>query len=344
MSFSIKGIRRAATVSMAAVAIAFSAVSEAAAQTLNGAGASFPRPLYDLYISQLRGAGLTVNYNSIGSGGGIRQFIADTVDFGGTDAPPSVSDKNQMTNGLLLVPTAGGAVSVAYNHPDIPNLRLTQQQLSGIFRGSITNWNQVDSSLDSVPITVVVRADGSGTTFIFTRHLSAISPAFRDAIGTDKAPSWPATFRSGAKNDGVAAVIRSTVGSIGYVQDTYARENGLNTAEIQNRAGQFVAPTLATANQAMDGVTWNSDFTVDAANPSSGYPIVGVTWLMLKTDYANSATANAVCKMAEWILTDGQSFNARLEYTSIPSFQANQAVRQVRRQVSSHGNANQSCL
>jgi phosphate transport system substrate-binding protein len=288
--------------------------------------------------------GLTVSYNSIGSGGGIRNFIADSVDFAGSDAPPKASDRQKMPRGVLLIPTAGGAVSVAYNNPDVPNLQLSQSQLSDVFRGSIINWNQISSSYPSRPITVVVRADGSGTTFIFTRHLSAISTAFRNEIGTDQAPDWPASFQSGNKNDGVAARIGQTAGAIGYVQDTYARQNNLATAKVQNKSGAFVEPTLATANQAMASVTWRNDFTVDAANPSEGYPIVGVTWLLLKTDYASDTTAQAVCKMTEWILTSGQDLNIRLEYTAIPDGVANQAIRQVRQLVSPSRDANQSCL
>jgi phosphate transport system substrate-binding protein len=275
--FLTTGLRKAVTVSVAAFALTIGTVSEALAQTLSGAGASFPNPLYERYFSEFKKAtGITVNYNSIGSGGGIRQFIADSVDFAGTDAPPENSEISQMKNGMIMVPTAGGAVAVAYNLSGVSNLQLSREMLGKIFAGEVKTWNQVNSSLPNKPIKVVVRADSSGTTFIFTRHLSAISPSFNSKVGADKAPNWPGGFLSGPKNDGVAALIRQTDGAIGYVQDTYARQNNIPTAKIQNKAGQYVEPSLEAANQAMASVQFNSSFnTTNIQDPPQGYPIVG---------------------------------------------------------------------
>lgn len=331
MIFLTTGLRKAVTVSVAAFALTIGTVSEALAQTLSGAGASFPNPLYERYFSEFKKAtGITVNYNSIGSGGGIRQFIADSVDFAGTDAPPENSEISQMKNGMIMVPTAGGAVAVAYNLSGVSNLQLSREMLGKIFAGEVKTWNQVNSSLPNKPIKVVVRADSSGTTFIFTRHLSAISPSFNSKVGADKAPNWPGGFLSGPKNDGVAALIRQTDGAIGYVQDTYARQNNIPTAKIQNKAGQYVEPSLEAANQAMASVQFNSSFnTTNIQDPPQGYPIVGITWLLIKKSYEDQATADAIKKMVNWVLTTGQSINGQLEFTRIPQSvaqQANQAV------------------
>jgi phosphate transport system substrate-binding protein len=337
-----KGFRRVAAVTAATLAFSFTTVGSALAQTLNGAGASFPRPLYSRYFSEYKKAtGVQVNYNSIGSGGGIKQFIADTVDFGASDAPPESNEKTQMKKGLLLVPTAGGAVAVAYNVPGVSNLKLSRTTLPLIFSGDIKTWNDSrikadnpGANLPNMPIKVAVRADGSGTTFIFTSHLAQISSSFRSKVGADKAPNWPGGFLKGPKNDGVASLIKQTRGSIGYVQADYAEQNNMATAAIQNKAGQFVAPTLANANTALEGVDFNSDFTTrNSTDPSKGYPIVGVTWLMLKTNYGDASKAAEIKKLVNWILTDGQNINGQLEYTRIPSSVASKVRQAVNSQV-----------
>ncbi len=325
------GLRQASAASVAAIALTIGTVGEAVAQTLSGAGASFPRPLYERYFSEFKKeTGITVNYNSIGSGGGIRQFIADSVDFAGTDAPPKSGEISQMKNGMIMVPTAGGAVAVAYNLSGVSNLQLSREMLGKIFAGEVKTWNQVSSNLPNKAIKVAVRADSSGTTFIFTRHLSTISSTFKSKVGTDKAPNWPSGFLSGPKNDGVAAVIKQTDGAIGYVQDTYARQNSIPTAKIQNKAGQYIEPSLQAANQAMASVQFDGSFnTTNIQDPPTGYPIVGVTWLLIKKNYEDQATADVVKKMVNWILTKGQGINGQLEYTKIPQAvtqKASQAV------------------
>jgi phosphate transport system substrate-binding protein len=248
-------LRQAVTFSAIAVAVSLGAAGQAIAGSLSGAGATFPAPLYQRYFSEYQKAtGTTVNYNAVGSGAGIRQFIGGTVDFGATDVPPSASEKGQMKNGVLLVPTAGGAVAVVYNLPGSKGVKISRQMLPKIFSGEITNWKQVDKSLPDKPIRVVVRADGSGTTEIFTSHLAAASPAFKSKVGASKEPNWGFQVLKGPKNDGVAALVKQTEGAIGYVQDTYARKNEgptMQTAKIQNKAGQFVEPSLKEANNAI---------------------------------------------------------------------------------------------
>lgn len=329
MNLSTTQVSRFLTVSVAAVAVSLGTVGEAIAQTLNGAGASFPAPLYQRYFADYKKAtGTTVNYNSVGSGAGIKQFISETVDFGATDAPPSSSEKSQMKRGMLMVPTAGGAVAVVYNVPGVKNLQISRAVLPKIFSGEITNWSQVKSGLPNKPIKVVTRADASGTTEIFTSHLSTISSTFKQKVGATKEPNWGFTVLKGPKNDGVAALVKQTDGAIGYVQDTYARQNAsanMQTALIQNKAGRYVDPSLAEANKALAGATFNADFSVDVNDPKDGYPIVGMTWLLLYKDYKDDQKAAAVKSLVKWILTSGQNINGQLEYTKVPASVAQKA-------------------
>ncbi len=326
-------LSRVVTFSVATVAISFGAISQAVAQSLSGAGATFPAPLYQNYFDAYKKAtGVTVNYNSVGSGAGIKQFISETVDFGATDVPPSSSEKGQMKRGVLLVPTAGGAVAVVYNVSGVSSLQISRTNLAKIFSGEITNWKQVDSKFPSKTIRVVVRADGSGTTEIFTSHLSKISSSFSQKIGASKEPNWGFQVLKGPKNDGVAALVKQNDGSIGYVQDTYARKNEgstLKTAKIQNKKGTYVDPSLAEANKALGTATFNSDFTAEVSDPVDGYPIVGITWLLLYTDYKDDAKATEVKKLVKWILGAGQQINDDLEYTKIPSSVVQKAIAAV---------------
>ncbi|MGB3509989.1 MAG: phosphate ABC transporter substrate-binding protein PstS, partial [Microcoleaceae cyanobacterium] len=210
--------RKAVTVTVAAITISLGAVGETFAQNLDGAGASFPAPLYERYFQQLKqDTGITVNYNSVGSGAGIEKFIADTVDFAGSDAPPEDAEIEQMPNGVVMVPTAGGAVAVVYNLPGVSNLKLSQLVLPDIFAGKITKWNDRRIAKDNpgvdlpdLPIQTVVRADSSGTTFIFTRHLSAANPIYSREVGASRKPEWPGNPLEGEKNNGVAALVKET--------------------------------------------------------------------------------------------------------------------------------------
>ena len=301
----------------------------AQAQTLNGAGATFPAPLYEEYARQVRKKfpDLKVNYQGIGSGGGIKQTIAGTVDFGGSDAAMKDDEIAKVKNGVILVPTAGGAVSVVYNLPGVSKLRLSRTTLPAIFSGKITNWDDAKIKADnpgvnlpSSPIKFVVRADGSGTTFIFTNHLSAISGYFKGRIGANTAPKWTLpNVLKGKGSTGVAALVRSTPGSIGYVEYDFATKNKLNSAEVQNKKGEFVAPSLASANSALSNVAFPSNYRVFIGDPSQGYPIVGLTWMMVYQKYSNPAKAEAVKKWINWVLKDGQQYNDDLNYTKIPS-------------------------
>ncbi len=334
----------ALTVTVAALTLSVGTLGEAIAQTLEGAGASFPAPLYERYFQQLKqDTGITVNYNSVGSGKGIESFLQDTVDFAGTDAPPVAAEIEQMPKGLVMVPTAGGAVAVVYNLPGVTELKLSQSVLPDIFAGKITKWSDRKIAKDNpgvdlpdLPIKTVVRADGSGTTFIFSRHLSAASPIFSRKVGAYRKPEWPGNPLEGEKNDGVAALVKENEGAIGYVQDTFARQNNLSTAMLENLRGDFVKPSLEEANKALSGLRFYQDFTpANEANPDEGYPIVGVTWLLIKQNYDSSEQASAVKKMVDWVLNQGQDLNNSLEYTRVPENIAAKILDRVENQVAS---------
>lgn len=311
----------------------------AQAETLNGAGATFPAPLYERYAREVRKKHpeLKVNYQAIGSGGGIRQFIAGTVDFGASDAAMKDNEIGKVKNGVILVPTAGGAVSVVYNLPGVNKLRLSRKTLPDIFSGKITNWNDQQIKADNPgvnlpnqPIRFAVRADGSGTTFIFTNHLSSINPYFKGRIGANTAPKWtlPNALK-GKGNPGVAALVARTPGSIGYVEYDYATKNNLKSAEIQNKKGEFVAPSLAASNAALSTVTFPANYRVFVGDPTQGYPIVGLTWMMIYQKYSSPSKADAIKKWINWVLKDGQQFNDDLNYTKIPTDVVNRVLQTV---------------
>lgn len=344
MNFKATALNRIVTSSVAAVAFVFTPVLTAVAQaeTLVGAGASFPNPLYQRYAREVRKTHpeLQVNYTSCGSSCGIRNFVKGTVDFAGSDA--AISDKNiaKVSRGTILVPTAGGAVSVVYNLPGVSNLKLSRQVLPLIFSGRITRWNDPRIKKDnpgvrlpSGRITPVVRADGSGTTFIFTNHLSTISRYFKGRIGTSKKPRW--TFkrvRKGRGNSGVAALVKRTPGGIGYVNYSYAKLNKLKSARVQNRSKQFVAPSLRAANEGLSSVRFPANYRVFVGDASKGYPIVGLTWILVYKQYP-AGKAASVKKWINWVLTKGQQFNGKLLYTGIPASVRRRVIREVNRDV-----------
>lgn len=344
MILSQTAMRRVLTTSVVTAAVAFTPLFSALAQavTLNGAGATFPAPLYEKYAREVKKdlPGLQINYQAIGSGGGIKQTIAGTVDFGASDAAMTDEQMAQVKQGVMLVPTAGGAVSVVYNLPGVNNLKLSRKTLPAIFSGQITRWNDPKIAADNPgvnlpnqPIKTVVRADGSGTTFIFTNHLSAIDAYFKGRIGVNTAPRWLTNSLKGKGNPGVASLVQRTPGSIGYVESAFAESNRLAAAQLQNKKGVFVSPTLAEANKALAGIKFPDNFRVFDGDPVDGYPITGLTWIMVYKNYEDPAKAQAVKQWVEWILTKGQQFNDDLKYTSIPQSVRDRALNMVRTSV-----------
>lgn len=337
MVFFVQALRRTIAVSVTSTAIAFVPMLSAIAQTLDGAGASFPAPLYERYFSDFQEqTGIQVNYQPIGSGGGVRQVIAGTVDFGGSDAAMTDAQIEQVEGGVILVPTAGGAVAIVYNLPGVSELSLPRSVYPAIFAGQITRWNDPRIAeanpgveLPDLPIRTVVRADGSGTTFIFTNHLSAVDPYFRGRVGVGTAPRWTTNPIQGRGNAGVAAQVSRTQGAIGYVEFAYAEQNGLSAASVENGSGEFIAPSLEATEAALASVEYPDNFRVFVEDSDTGYPIAGLTWMIVYREYDNAETQEAVRQLVEWVLTDGQAINNELDYTTIPEPVAQEAIAEV---------------
>ncbi|MEB3199493.1 MAG: phosphate ABC transporter substrate-binding protein PstS [Synechococcaceae cyanobacterium] len=261
-----------ATASLIAAAVAGCSVSS----TLNGAGASFPAPIYQNWFQGLAAKGLRVNYQSVGSGAGVRQFLAGTVDFAGSDVPLAAAEQGRAPRGVVQIPMTAGAIAVAYNHPGC-KLRLSQAQLADVFLGRITDFSQLGCA--ARPIRVVVRSDGSGTTANFTAHLAAISPAWSQGPGKGKLIQWPTGI--GAKgNEGVAAQISQGEGSLGYVEASYVKAP-LQAAALSNASGDQLLPDAANGMAALEAIRLDAQLIGADPNPSRGYPIVSFSWILL---------------------------------------------------------------
>ena len=344
MALSTTAFRRAVTTSMVTAAIAFGPLFTAIAQavTLNGAGATFPALLYERYTSEFskKHPDIKVNYQPIGSGGGIRQTVAGVVDFGGSDAAMSDADIAKVSRGIILVPTAGGSVVPVYNVPGVSKLRLGRTVLPDIFSGRITKWNDPKIAADNPgvnlpnqPIKTVVRADGSGTTFVWVNALSAVSPYFKGRIGVGTAPKWTTNPLKGRGNAGVAAQVGKTPYSIGYVEQSYATKNNLVVAEVQNKKGEWFAPSIAATNKAIAALKLPDNFRVFDGDPAEGYPISGLTWIMIYKQYDSPEKSAAIKKWINWVLTDGQELNDDLEFARIAPDDAKRVLDTVMREV-----------
>ncbi len=310
----------------------------AAAPSLTGAGATFPYPLYAKYFAVYQKlTGVRVNYQSIGSGGGVRQLFAQTVHFGATDAPLSDDQvaefRKRFGTEVVHVPTALGAVAVVYNLPGIAKpLRFTGELLADLFLGRVRMWNDPRIAelnpgvrLPPLPVTVVHRSDGSGTTYIFTEYLSKVSAEWRERVGFGKSVAWP-TGLGGKGNEGVGGLGRQTPGSIGYVELVYALQNRIPYAALRNRAGKFVEPSLATVKAAAELSDFPKDARVSLTDTPApeGYPIASFTWILVYQDMAKNrafksrAQAEALARLLWWIIHEGQEYNEPLHYARLP--------------------------
>lgn len=301
-----------------------------AATDLLGAGATFPYPFYskifDIYSKH---HDVRINYQAIGSGGGIKQLQSRTVDFGGTDAFMSEEELKASPAPVLHIPSCLGAVVVTYNLPGNPKLRMTPEVVSDIFLGKITNWNDPaikalnpSASLPNLPMSVAHRSDGSGTTFIFSDYLTKVNPKWKNNVGTGKSLNWPVGV--GAKgNAGVAGIVQQLPGSVGYVELIYALENNMPFATIKNRAGNYITPSIDSvslaANVELPDDTRVSITDTDAAQ---GYPISSFTWLIFYKDqnYGGRSRdrAQATRNLLDYVIHDGQSAAAPLHYAPLP--------------------------
>jgi phosphate transport system substrate-binding protein len=301
-------------------------IARADALLINGAGATFPFPLYSKWFAEYNKLhpDLKFNYQSIGSGGGVKQITERTVDFGASDAPMS-DEELKKAPGILHVPTVLGSVAVVYNGAP-EGVKLTPELLADIFLGKISRWN--DPKLMAVPgqpkmpdvaITVAHRSDGSGTTAVFTDYLAKVSPAWKSTVGQGKAVKWP-TGLGGKGNEGVTGTVKSTPGAIGYVELAYARQNKLTMASIKNADGNFVLPSIETTSEAAAGVTMPDDFRVSITNAKgkNAYPISSFTYILIYKEQTDAAKGKAIANFLWWAIHDGQKLAAPLDYAPLP--------------------------
>ena len=300
------------------VALSAAAIAPAIAQqSLNGAGASFPAPLYQKWFQELAAAGgPKVNYQAVGSGAGVRQMIAGTSDFGASDKPLGAKKRNKIKRGVIQIPMTGGTIAVGYNKPGC-NLKLTQKQVAEIFLGKITDYSQLGCAAG--PITVAYRSDGSGTTFAFTNAVAAWNGAFKDTIGVGKSVNWP--VGSGGKgNSGVAGVIQNTPGGLGYVNQAYVKGK-IKAAAIQNKDGNYVKPTSKNGSAGLAGIKLDAYNTGTDTNPSgaNAYPISTLTWVLAYAS-GNGGNTPALKKTFAYMLSNkAQSQAPSLGYVPLPT-------------------------
>lgn len=297
--------------------------------SLSGAGATFPFPLYSKWMSEYNKIhpNIRINYQSIGSGGGIRQITSGTVDFGATDTPMTESDESKAPRKLHHIPTTIGAVVVAYNIPGVTAaLRLDGALLADIFLGKVTKWNDAritslneGVALPDLNISVVNRSDGSGTTAVFTDYLAQVSTEWKERVGAGKAVKWPSGL--GAKgNEGVTGQVKTTPGAVGYIEAAYASQNQMTTAALKNRAGEFVVATPESATAAAKGREMPDTLHVSLADAEGEgvYPIASYTYLLVYQDALDRVKGEALAQFLWWAIHDGQKYAAELDYAPLP--------------------------
>ena len=302
--------------------------SKSNAIKLQGAGASFPAPLYVKWFKAYGAAhpNVQVDYQSVGSSSGVRSFVAKIVDFAASDAAMKPEDMAKVDGGVQLLPMTAGAIVLAYNLPEVPVLRLSREDYSGIFLGKITKWNDPaivkvnpGAKLPDEPINVILRADGSGTTFVFSKHLAAISPEFAKSVAVNTMPNWPVGTKSKG-NEGVTASLMTTPGAIGYVEYGYAHSQNLHTATLENKSGNFVAATTDSAKAALASAEMPADLIAWVSDPADkdAYPIVTFTWMILYKKYDNKEKLDALKGLVMYGLTAGQKDAEPLGYVPLP--------------------------
>jgi phosphate transport system substrate-binding protein len=316
---------------------------------LTGAGATFPNPIYSKWFAAYaQRTGIKINYQSIGSGGGIRQFIEGTVDFGATDGPMTDEQVKQVHGKVLHIPTVVGAVVLTWNLPGLGSkrLRLDGPTIADIFLGKVTKWNDrrlvamnPGVALPNTDIIVVHRSDGSGTSYIFTDYLSKVSPEWKGKVGIATSVNWPVGL-GGKGNEGVTQQVKQTEGALGYVELIYASANRLPYAEVKNAAGQFVVPSLETVTDAAGGAQFepNTDFRVSITNApgQNSYPISSFTWLLVRPTMTDSARGKALKGFLEWMITpEAQDMAGQLVYAPLPK----QVITLVQERISKLGEA-----
>jgi len=295
---------------------------------LQGAGASFPAPLYNRWFKSFSGAhqNVLVDYQSVGSGSGVKSVVDRTVDFGASDAAMKPEDMAKVADGVQLFPMTAGSIVIAYNLKGVDNLKLSRKAYSGIFLGTVKRWNDplitqanAGIQLPDLPINVIVRADSSGTSFVMSKHLSAISEEFNKTVGANTMPNWPVGTKSKG-NEGVTAGIMTTPGAIGYVEYGYAKSQKVPMATLENKAGKYVEPSTASGQAALASAALPEDLIVWASDPEApdAYPIVTYTWLICYKKYPDKNKLQAMQELVKYGLTDGQKDAEPLGYIPLP--------------------------
>ena len=314
---------------LVAVALFLFTLSAAQAQKITGAGSTFDYPLFSKWFSEYSAAppGVEINYQSIGSGGGIRQFCAGVVDFGASDMPMDDSMIASCKRKLVHFPVVLGAVMPIFNVQGINDLRFSGETLANIYLGKITNWNDPQIAKDNpgvkLPdqkITVVHRSDGSGTSFVWTDYLSKISKEWKQRVGSGTSPNWP-TGVGGKGNEGVAGLVRQLPGAFGYVELIYALQNHISFGEVKNQAGQFVKASIESTTAAAQGVKnppADFRFSITDAPGATAYPICSFSWIIAPADEQDPAKRKVIRDMLSWIVKSGESEASSLDYAPLP--------------------------
>jgi phosphate transport system substrate-binding protein len=315
------------------IVLAFSGCSKsesaAAGVKLQGAGASFPAPLYNKWFKAYSNShqDVQVDYQSVGSGSGVKSVIDHTVDFGASDAAMKQEDMAKVQGGVQLFPMTAGSIVLAYNLKGVDNLKLSRKAYSGIFVGKVKRWNDPliaeanpGTTLPDLPVNVVVRADSSGTTFVFSKHLSAVSEDFSKNVGANTMPNWGVGTKSKG-NEGVTASIMTTPGSIGYIEYGYAKSQKMPFATLENKSGKYVEAGTASGQAALASATLPDDMIVWASDPDAAdaYPIVTYTWLICYKKYPDRNKLQALQELVKFGLTDGQKDAESLGYIPLPA-------------------------
>ncbi len=318
---------------------ALGATAASAQMLINGAGATFPFPIYSKWFNEYAKVDPSVrfNYQSIGSGGGQKQILSETVDFGASDGPMSDDNLAKAPRTLWHFPTVAGADVITYNIPGDLKLRIDGPTIAGIFLGKIVKWNDPaiasqnpDVKLPDADIVVVHRSDGSGTTYIFTDYLSHVSPDWKDKVGKGTSVSWP-TGIGGKGNEGVSGQVKQVPGTIGYIELAYAKQNKLPYADVKNSSGNYITPTIDSVTEALATADIPDDFRFSMVNPpgAQAYPISGTTWLLVYAEQKDHAKGEKLVQFLKWAYSDGEKLAPGLDYAPLPDALIKRALEKV---------------
>ena len=324
---------------LGALLVAGLTTTASAQMTINGAGATFPYPIYSKWFDAYAKVDPSArfNYQSIGSGGGQKQILAQTVDFGASDGPMSDENLAKAPGKLLHIPTVAGAVVITYNLANSPTLRLDGPAIADIFLGKVTKWNDPRVAamnpgvqLPDQDIVVVHRSDGSGTTYIFTDYLSKVSPEWKQKVGTNTAVSWP-TGLGGKGNEGVSGQVKQTPNSIGYVELIYAIQNKMPYADVKNQAGKFVKATLDSVTAALATAEIPDDFRFSMTNApgADAYPVAGATWLLVYQQQKDHAKGEKLVQFLKWAESEGEKMAKDLDYAPLPETVRQRVLKEI---------------